>query len=514
MRAGPTRPVTTEPNPVMIEHPAPHRPQSAFPLISFLSTAPANGSSLQHSGEEHITDAGIAEQTFDAHRTNDRMSTDTPGPLKSGSRKASRSRSRGRKPKKSAELVVESEDEAPEMTEILTKDKGKRKAADDDEDYMEVDELEETPPPVQPAARRRGVKIEPASHGMVKRSSSRPPDEEPKTIPASEPCESCVRKNKRCMFEEGGAFACTYCRKGKSRCSGVPETWRSLRPLQQEESKKTGSHTQSSSRDPATSNKKARQRSMSRGPVGKVGEPIVEKTGHNAQPSSSTQGGTKSKTSITVPALGQVPSNYMYLVSQQGKDLSTGIRLEKGDIAGEGLSQLQGRIDKLEEENGYLKGKVGELTSQLQHLSTTVAVLMAGHNGHTTMLESHRLALNDILAGRPAPPDTSNDSSMMEPIPVPPPSTPISKAQPLTYPSTSIRTSITPPFQPVKDPNVFWNSGQSPHSTIVENYMDETGYPPHGGITTSPAVSNRTHSPRIPISMFDSFVGPSTLFND
>lgn len=102
--------------------------------------------------------------------------------------------------------------------------------------------------------------------------------------------------------------------------------------------------------------------------------------------------------------------------------------------------------------------------------------------------------------------------SMTALIPIPPPSMPISKAQPLVYPSSSIRLSITPPCHPVKDPNVYWQSGQSPPPTIVENYVNNSAYS-HHGLTTSPLVSNQAHSPPFPIAMDDSLAGPSTLFD-
>jgi hypothetical protein len=229
-----------------------------------------------------------------------------------------------------------------------------------------------------------------------------------------------------------------------------------------------------------------------------------------------------SMTAITVLPLGQVPSNYMYLLSKQGKEVSTGIRLEKADGAMEHSvepSQLQGRIEKLEEENGFLKEKVAKLTSQLQHISTTVGVLMAGHNGHTTMLESLWLGFNDlngqrVNSAKGSKQAENDDASIMEPIPIPPPSTPLSKANPHVYPSSSIRCSPTPPWnQPVKDPNVFWNAGPSPNSTIPDNFMNHSDYDRHDNdITRSPSFSNRAHSPRF--IMDDEGRGPENLFQD
>ena len=98
--------------------------------------------------------------------------------------------------------------------------------------------------------------------------------------------------------------------------------------------------------------------------------------------------------------MGQVPSNYVYLLSNQGQDVTTGIQLETGGAVGgnevEGREGVETRLLKVEEENVRLKKQVADLTAQVQRLSTTVGVLMASYNGHMSLLESHRIVLNDM----------------------------------------------------------------------------------------------------------------------
>ena len=98
--------------------------------------------------------------------------------------------------------------------------------------------------------------------------------------------------------------------------------------------------------------------------------------------------------------MGQVPSNYVYLLSNPGQDVTTGIRLETGGAVGgnevEGQEGVETRLLKVEEENVGLKKQVADLTAEVQRLTTMVGVLMASYNGHTSLLESHRIALNDM----------------------------------------------------------------------------------------------------------------------
>jgi len=124
--------------------------------------------------------------------------------------------------------------------------------------------------------------------------------------------------------------------------------------------------------------------------------------------------------------MGQVPSNYVYLLSNQGQDVTTGIRLETGEAVGgnevEGREGLEARLLKVEEENVGLKKQVEHLTTEVQRLTTTVGVLMASYNGHTTLLETHRLALNDMQRRSAELEETGVDIQQdSPPLPIPPP---------------------------------------------------------------------------------------------
>ena len=68
--------------------------------------------------------------------------------------------------------------------------------------------------------------------------------------------------------------------------------------------------------------------------------------------------------------MGQVPSNYVYLLSKQGQDVMTGIQLEMRGAGGgnevEAWQELETRMLKVEEENVGLKKQVADLTAQVQ----------------------------------------------------------------------------------------------------------------------------------------------------
>ena len=123
--------------------------------------------------------------------------------------------------------------------------------------------------------------------------------------------------------------------------------------------------------------------------------------------------------------MGQVPSNYIYLLSNQGQDVTTGIQLEmRGAVGGnevEGREGVETRLLKVEEENVRLKKQVADLTTQVQRLTTMVGVLMASYNGHTSLLKSHRIALNDMHRHSAELEETAVDTQRdSPPIPIPP----------------------------------------------------------------------------------------------
>ena len=157
------------------------------------------------------------------------------------------------------------------------------------------------------------------------------------------------------MFE-AGMFACIACRAGKSKCSGVPEMWRVLRtqqgkgrdqwsqhpaqPCQLSKSQASGSkeggscRPDSSPKSSRPSAKKCHQActpapcSTSR--VWSVRPDDRAMLDGNGEPASTKAGPSL----ISVPDLGQVPSSYVYLLSDKGKDISQGIRMETRDQTG------------------------------------------------------------------------------------------------------------------------------------------------------------------------------------
>src|SRR5271154_169220 len=459
MHIGEAEPRPIPPNPVIVA-PKPNRPSSTFPAISLLSAPTSHGSGHQHSGEEEIvTGTEVAEG-------DDEQPSNIAGRrLRSHSRSRStrsRSRSRGRssRGKKSAELV-ESDEEMEDVVEMRTT-KGKGKQKEVDEDYMEVNEPADPPSPVRPVSKR--ARKPETGHAMVKRSSSRPPVDEGENstdgVLASVACMLCKKRRRDCLFVPG-KFACVACQRAKAKCSGVPETWRSGPRMKEDVTRPTGpskSQRRSASRGPAPVSKKSRQRSTSQAPRQNDNPAAPKRSTSRAprqndnpaapkrstsraprqkdkpgapkktmNPESSQAGRAKpSSTAIKVPPMGQVPSNYVYLLSNQGQDVTTGIRLETGEAVGgnevEGREGLEARLLKVEEENVGLKKQVEHLTTEVQRLTTTVGVLMASYNGHTTLLETHRLALNDMQRRSAELEETGFDIQQdSPPLPIPPP---------------------------------------------------------------------------------------------
>src|SRR5271154_5288032 len=399
MHIGEAEPRPIPPNPV-IAAPKPNRPSSTFPAISLLSAPTSHGSGHQHSGEEEIvtgTEGAEGDEEQPSNIAGQRLS------LNSRSRSTrSRSRSRGRssRAKKSAELV-ESDEEMEDVVEMRTT-KGKGKQKEVDEDYMEVDEPADPPSPVRPVSKR--ARKPETGHAMVKRSSSRPPVDEGENLTdgvlASVACMLCKKRRRDCLFVPG-KFACVACQRAKAKCSGVPETWRSGPRMKEDVTRlmvPSKSQRRSASRGPAPVSKKSRQRSTSWAPRQNY-NPVAPTKRLNAESSQAGRAKTSS-TAIEVPPMGQVLSNYVYLLLNQGQDVTTGIRLETGGAVGgnkvEGREGVETRLLKVEEENVGLKKQVADLTAEVQRLTTMVGVLMASYNGHTSLLESHRIALNNM----------------------------------------------------------------------------------------------------------------------
>ena len=168
---------------------------------------------------------------------------------------------------------------------------------------------------------------------------------------ASVACMLCKKRWRDCLFVPG-KFACVACQRAKAKCSGVPETWRSGPRMKEDVTRPTvpsKSQRRSASRGPAPVSKKSCQRSTSCAPrqnnnpaapkwstsraPRQTDNPAAPAKMMNAESSQSGRAKTSS-TAIKVPPMGQVPSNYVYLLSNQGQDVMTGIRLETGGAVG------------------------------------------------------------------------------------------------------------------------------------------------------------------------------------
>ena len=377
MHIGEAEPRPIPPNPVIVA-PKPNRPSSTFPAISLLSAPTSHGSGHQHSGEEEIvtgTEGAEGDEEQPSNIAGQRLSSNSRS---RSTRSRSRSRGRSSRAKKSAELV-ESDEEMEDVVEMRTT-KGKGKQKEVDEDYMEVDEPADPPSPVRPVSKR--ARKPETGHAMGKRSSSHPPVDEGENstngVLASVACMLCKKRRRDCLFVPG-KFACVACQRAKAKCSGVPETWRSGPRMKEDVTRPTGpskSQRRSASRGPAPVSKKSRQRSTSQAPR-QNDNPAAPKRSTSRAPRQNDNPGAPTKTmnaessqagrakpsstAIKVPPMGQVPSNYVYLLSNQGQDVTTGIRLETGEAVGgnevEGREGLEARLLKVEEENVGLKNK-------------------------------------------------------------------------------------------------------------------------------------------------------------
>ena len=500
---GAAEPRPSQVNPMILEQPLPHRPQASFPLLAYQTTTPAHGMAGSHAGAEEIVDA---EDT--ATRLKVKIEPSTARVPSKSHRRSSRVKSN-----EWVDSDEDSEDMEP-VREPSRKGKGKQRAASDD-DEMDVDE-----PVEQEKGRGRGsrrllaVSTESKTrrgHVMVKRSESRPPtddgaqeDSHDDAVPASVPCTLCTRRRKECLFMPG-KFACVACRKGKSKCSGVPESWRdrlkAQEPLQEPEVR-SRSRQRSTSRPPKS--KKAQPPPRSRPEAQKRTEDTDAEPAVGGSTAVVVKKGKKVRPTKPHPIqpLGQVPSQYVYLLSRQGEAVSKGIRVETDHIGldGEGKvgSELHERVKKLEEENAGLRENITKQAIEVEQLKTMVGIVMATLNGHTALLEGQRIVLKELEEhGMKLDNAGDTEGSTFGAIPIPPPSTPLSKARPLQYPSSSLFQGRTSPTHPVKDPAVYWNSGISPSSSLVQEFVETSAYP--AGVALSPALSNRPHSPRVEI---------------
>ena len=395
--AGGRRLSTLLPNPI-IAQPQPLRPHSVFPLH-------AHEASTKHKPEELEPRGRIVT-----------------GPHSRRTRSASRLRSRASQIK--SEAYVQDSDDDDRKGEVKVA-KGKQKAREMD-DEMDIDKESATTapmdvdaPPIAPSgvARPRGagiIRIKPLA------KVSAPVSDVPTTSalqngPLSNSaslCERCTCTRRICEFPIGGV-ACMACHKAKSKCTLIPVGWRKqiavTKSPKAEKSPARRPKTPRRSATPEDGPKTRRTRSQSRArsmapvdpqPSEQAGEASLPPPNPLPRPSTPV-----TSTSLgPVPSLGQVPSEYIYLLSQAGQEVSTGIRLNTGHLGeiDQGAKERDERIQQLEEANRALvaknqemEGNVRKMRDDLTALKNTMDMLLAGQNGHTVTLESHRRLLQD-----------------------------------------------------------------------------------------------------------------------
>ena len=227
--------------------------------------------------------------------------------------------------------------------------------------------------------------------------------------------------NRVCEFS-GAGMACVVCQKAKQKCTGVPAGWRrsskashssmavktpkgkgkmpcrSTSPdIARAKTPRTRLKSRARSAVPADPGMTPRLRSRSRARSIATADPVPA-----VDPAPAAQ--------VPVPALipdrravasvnsqGLVPSEYIYLLFRAGQDVSTGVRLKAsgGGNEGQGLAERDEKIRQLEEANWGLRETVMKMGDELTALKNTVNLLLAGHNGLTATVESHRLLLLD-----------------------------------------------------------------------------------------------------------------------
>lgn len=122
---------------------------------------------------------------------------------------------------------------------------------------------------------------------------------------------------------------------------------------------------------------------------------------------------------LTVPELGQVPSQYVYLMNRDGTQVTGGVRVDDGERTMR--ESESGVVQDLQRENIRLMKEMAEMREEMRKLQETVvglrmshSVLISHHNAHTTLLERHRQALTTLTSQTPTPSDrgTPSDDGM------------------------------------------------------------------------------------------------------
>jgi hypothetical protein len=366
----------------------------------------------------------------------------------------------------------------------------------------------------------------------------------------SEACERCLRKNTACVY--GGNLACELCRVRKQKCTRVVAEWRGKwNAKAKNEGKKNvvkseplgtpttpageanaaeasslnpplrrSSRTRSASRPPeaakasstASRGSKPKSRATTPKPTRKPtptpkskGKPKAKsrsksKSGKADEDEDMSDGGETRRGTpqlVTVQELGQVPSQYFYVINREGQQVREGVRVTNGEPTIEGEMAM---VQQLQWENNRLTNEMAEMREEMRKLKATMvamemsqSVLISNHNAHTALLEQHRIALTTLTSQPPTPSDRrtpSGDGGAMNRLSLPP-------FRYSTSPSPSNSTSVfpIPPFPTPEPTSHFISPLVTPRSANIFNEIIHPGIlePPNFNMTPSPIRSIRYH---------------------
>jgi hypothetical protein len=371
------------------------------------------------------------------------------------SRNVSRSRSRASKIKSSE--FVETDEEMQETSgrgkgrdrstakgKAIAKGRGKSKEVEAD-DGMDVDEpsSSQLPEPMNvddPLAGPRVITKRPSAGIIrIKPVSQISATIDPKTsidhpvAPSSGPCERCSKMKRTCEVEEE-SHACLGCKAQKTKCNLVPEGWR--HHVKHDKSGEASTSATKKSRRATTPHgerpktPKVEKQKMPKVPQLASSSSRSKSRARSVAPTTEDTSNSlpipppaiRSKPTPTSDDLGQVPSKYVYLLSREGQNVSTGIRLQTAQEVGP-KDERDEKILELEKKNAEMEERLRMLMDDVSTLKNTIAMLVAGQNGHSAMIEAHR----QLLSGPHAPStfEIQNGNGSRSPaVPGPPTTTP------------------------------------------------------------------------------------------
>ena len=266
---------------------------------------------------------------------------------------------------------------------------------------MEVDSTS-TPPSHRQSAGT--IHIKPISTPFPTTPALGPSDRTPTPGPSDHttvsatPCEKCVHQKSACVFKEG-AFACVDCQRLKSRCMRVPEQWR-----------RKGGKPTLELMDRAKMPQPAHVKTTKMPKMPKTPKTLcAQSKSHAPSDTILTILPPHPQQRESIPSsvdLGQVSSDYVYLLSREDQNVSFGLRVHGQETSNQGDDCRDATIQRLEQANLELREQVRHLSHQTRLLNNTIDMLVAEHNGHTSMLESHQLHICrdfKILDDEPTP---------------------------------------------------------------------------------------------------------------